>query len=43
MGSQRHATGTALDALVRLGAEVYRPCGQNLYLWAALCLICTGM
>lgn len=32
----RRATATALDALDRLGAQVYRPCEQSLYLWAAL-------
>lgn len=32
----RRASGTALDALARLGAEIYRPCDQSLYLWASL-------
>ncbi|VVD60052.1 GntR family regulatory protein [Pandoraea communis] len=32
----RRATGTAITALTRLNAEIYRPCDQSLYLWASL-------
>lgn len=32
----RRATAAAIDALTRLNAQIYRPCDQSLYLWAAL-------